>query len=229
MNRWLNSIGLMAFCLTLAGFDRNGAVWNRLKPVPAPSQANALSTKPQQRVFTFDAEASQINVILTQEGMIRRRYPTHRVVAKSFNGKISLPDDETKMAVEMEAEAKMMTNADELMSEFERKEFHNVLRNEMLEAEKFPTIRFVSVSVGNVKKSGDKRSFTLNGDLILRGMTKRMSVPVNATISEKELRAIGEAKLKQSDFGLKPFEKGLGLIKIGDDVKVSFSIVAKSQ
>ncbi len=197
--------------------------------LPTAITVSAHRSEQQARTFTFDAEASEINVILTQEGMISRRYPTHRVLAKSFNGKISLPNDETKMSVEMEAEAKMMTNADELMSDFERKEFHNVLRNEMLESGKFPTIRFVSVSVGNVKKSGDKRSFTLNGDLILRGVTKRMSVPVNATISENELRATGEVKLKQSDFGLKPFEKGLGLIKIGDEVKVSFSIVAKSQ
>lgn len=197
--------------------------------LPMVMAVSVARGKPETRAFTFDAEASEINVILTQEGMISRRYPTHRVVAKSFNGKISLPDDETKISVEMEADAKMMTNADELMSDFERKEFHNVLRNEMLESAKYPTIRFVSVSVGNVKKSGDKRSFTLNGDLILRGVTKRMSVPVNATISENELRAIGEAKLKQSDFGMKPFEKGFGLIKIGDEVKVSFSIVAKSQ
>lgn len=229
MNRWLNSIWIIALCLPFAEFNQDGETWNRPQSVAARGQAKAHPAQPGLREFTFDAEASQINIILTQEGMIRRRYPTHLVVARSFNGKIALPKDEARMAVEMEAEAKMMTNADELMSEFERKEFHNVLRNEMLEADKFPTIRFVSVSVSNVKKSGNKRSFTLNGDLILHGVTKRMTVPVNATISEKELRADGEAKLKQSDFGLKPFEKGLGLIKIGDVVKVSFSIVAKSQ
>ncbi|MGH9803038.1 MAG: YceI family protein, partial [Blastocatellia bacterium] len=115
------------------------------------------------------------------------------------------------------------------MGDFERKEFHAALRNQVLESDKFPTIKFTSVSVSNVQRDGDKRSFTLNGDLTVHGVTKRMAFPVNATISDKELRATGEEKLKQTDFGLKPFEKGLGLIKIGDELKVSFNVVAKMQ
>jgi len=34
---------------------------------------------------------------------------------------------------------------------------------------------------------------------------------------------------RKTDFGLTPFEKGLGLIRIGDELKVSFSIMAKTQ
>jgi polyisoprenoid-binding protein YceI len=195
------------------------------------TSAQRARQKPRQaqaRSYTFDASASEINVILTQEGLISRRYPTHRVVAKSFNGKIELPKDETKMTAEMEAEAKTMTNMDTAMGEFERKEFHAVLRNTVLEADKFPTIKFVTTSVSELKKTGDQRSFTLNGDLTLHGVTKRVALPVSATINETELRATGEAKLKQSDFGMKPFEKGLGLIKIGDEVKVTFTVVAKA-
>ncbi len=115
------------------------------------------------------------------------------------------------------------------MGDFERKEFHAALRNQVLEADKFPTIKFTSVSVSNVQRDGDKRSFTLNGDLTIHGTTKRVSFPVNATISNNELRATGEEKFKQTEFGLKPFEKGLGLIKIGDELKVAFNIVAKMQ
>lgn len=210
------SIWLIAFsCLLLLAAQETSA--QRAKPQPKP------------RVFTFDASASEINVILTQQGLISRLHPTHRVVAKSFSGRIELPKDEMKMTAQMEAEAKTMTNVDTTMGEFERKEFHAVLRNTVLEADKFPTIKFVSVSVSELQKTGEKRSFTINGDLTLHGVTRRVAFPVNATISEMELRATGEAKLKQSDFGMKPFEKGLGLIKIGDELKVTFSIVAKTR
>lgn len=187
------------------------------------------ATPQPPRVYTFDATASEIAITLTQEGMISRRYPTHRVLAKSFSGKIQLPQDETKMTVELETDPKLLTNVDSAMGEFERKEFHAALRNQVLEADKFPTIKFTLVSVSNIQRDNDKRSFTLNGDLTIHGTTKRVSFPVNATISDKELRANGEEKLKQTDFGLKPFEKGLGLIKIGDELKVSFTIVAKLQ
>ncbi|MGH9845854.1 MAG: YceI family protein [Blastocatellia bacterium] len=194
-----------------------------------PSLAQRAKSKTPARVYTFDAAQSGIVVTLVQEGMISKRYPTHRVLAKSFSGKIDLPTDETKMAVVVEAEAKAMTNADEAMSEFERKGFHDVLRNTVLESEKFPVIKFVSASVSNVRKSGDNRNFTLAGDLVLHGVTKRISFPVQVAFDGDQLRATGETKLKQSDFGMKPFEKGMGLIKISDDTKVGFSIVAKAQ
>jgi len=190
----------------------------RAKPKPRPQPA---------RTYAFDAQSGEINIILKQEGLMSRRYPTHHVVAKSFDGKVELPADETKMAAEVTAESKMLTNVDAAMSEFERKEFHANLRNVILETDKFPTIKFTSVSVTGLQKSADGRSFTLNGDLTLHGVTRRVAFPVNVTLKEKELRATGEAKLKQTDFGLKLFEKGLGLIKVGDEVTVSFSITAK--
>lgn len=215
ISQLIKTIALAATgCLLLAAFPTFA---QRAKPKPQPP-----------RVFTFDATASEIAVILTQEGMLSRRYPTHRVLAKSFSGKIELPKDETKMTVGLEAEAKMLTNVDATMGDFERKEFHNVLRNQILETDKFPSIKFTSVSVTNVQRDGDKRSFTLTGDLTVHGTTKRASFPVNATLSDKELRATGEEKMKLSDFGLKPFEKGMGLIKIADELKVSFTVVAKT-
>jgi len=114
------------------------------------------------------------------------------------------------------------------MTEFERREFHNVLNNLVLESDKFPKIKFVSVSISDARKSGETRIFTLNGDLTLRDATKRVSFPVTVTISKDQLRASGEAELKQSDFGIKPYSGKLGMIKIGDDVKINFEIVAKS-
>lgn len=206
-------------CLLLFAGESSFAQRARPKP-PANSPP---------RVYTFDAAASEITVILTQEGLMSRRYPIHRVQAKTFSGRVELPTDETKMAATVEAEAKLLTNVDATMSEFERKEFHNVLRNAVLEADKYPTIKFASASINGLQKDGHNRSFTINGDLTLHGVTKRVAFPVTATISPKELRATGEAKLKQSDYGMKPFEKGLGLIKIGDEVKISFSIVARTR
>ena len=109
----------------------------------------------------------------------------------------------------------------------ERNEFHDILNNTVLESGKFQKINFVSTAVSDAQKSGETRSFTLSGELKLRGATRRVSFPVKATVTKAELRATGEAKLKQTDFGITPYSGKLGLIKIGDEVKISFSIVAK--
>ena len=112
------------------------------------------------------------------------------------------------------------------MSEFERSSFHKVLHENVLASDRFLTIKFRSVSVTNIQKSGDSRSFTLNGDLTLRGVTRRVAFPVKVTINGNQLRATGEETIKQTDFGITPYSGGLGTIKIGDQLTVSFTIVA---
>lgn len=194
------------------------------------SSAQRAKQPPKTRVYTIDLSQSQVTAILLQEGFIARKYQNHRVEVRTFSGKIEVSlKDETQVAVEVEAEAKSLTNVDQAMSEFERKEFHNVLNNTVIETDKFPKIKFVSASVSDARRSGETRSFTLAGDLTLHGVTKRVSFPVSVTMNEEQLRATGEAKLKHSDFGMKPYTAGLGMIKIGDEVKISFAVVAKSQ
>jgi polyisoprenoid-binding protein YceI len=188
------------------------------KQKPRKPQKQTQEKTPQTRSYSLDASQSRIDVILTQEGMMRNRYPTHRVTVKSYSCKIELPADETRLKVEVEARAESLTNIDEAMSDFERKG-----------SSKYPVIKFVSNSVSGIQKSGDNRSFTINGDLTLHGVTKQVSFPISATITNEQLRGTGEARLKQSDFGMTPFERGMGFIKIGDEVKVSFEVVAKIQ
>jgi polyisoprenoid-binding protein YceI len=191
--------------------------------------AQRAKRKDKTRIYTIDLSQSRVTATLTQEGFIARRYPTHRVEVKNFTCKIEVPErDETRLAVQVEAETKSLTNADEGMTEFERREFHNVLNNSVLESDKFPMIKFVSVSVSDARKSGETRSFTLNGDLTMRDVTKRVSFPVTVTISKDQLRATGDAELKQTDFGIKPYSGKLGMIRIGDEMKINFAIVAKS-
>ena len=191
--------------------------------------AQRAKQKDKTRIYTIDLSQSRVTAKLTQEGFIARRYPTHRVEVKNFTGKIEVSErDETRIAVEIEAETKSLTNADEGMTEFERREFHNVLNNSVLESDKFPMIKFVSVSVSDARKSGETRSFTLNGDLTMRDVTERVSFPVTVTISKDQLRSTGDAELKQTDFGIKPYSGKLGMIRIGDEVKINFAIVAKS-
>jgi polyisoprenoid-binding protein YceI len=192
------------------------------------SSAQRSRLQPKTRIYTIDPASSSIIVQLTQEGFLAKLRPRNEVAIKDFNGKIQVAqNDESDIAVVLESEVNSMTNIDKDMSEFERREFHNVLHNVVLESEKFPTIKFASISVTDVQGADEGRTFTLNGDLTIREVTRRVAVPVNVTIKDQELRATGEGRIKQSEFGIKPYTGGLGAIKIADEVKVNFVIVAK--
>jgi polyisoprenoid-binding protein YceI len=180
------------------------------------------------KMYSFSAAQSQITLTLIQEGLLRKIYPTHQVAVRSFSGRIQLPADESKASAELDAEAKSFVNIDKDMKDFERSGFHKVLHDEVLASDRHPTIKFRSVSVTNVQKSGDQRSFTLHGDLTLRGVTKRVAFPVKVTLQGNQLRATGEEHIKQTDFGITPYSGGLGTIQMGDQLKVSFVIVAQA-
>ena len=176
----------------------------------------------------MDLSQSQIKLILTQEGLLAMKHPMHHVGVKKFSGKIFYsPQDETKVSITLEAETKSFENIDPDMGDFERKGFQDILHHKVLESDQYPKIIFKSVSVSEVKANEDHRSFTLSGDLTLHGTTKRIAFPVNAMVDKDVLRAAGEAKLKQSDYGMVPYQGGLGTIKIADELKITFVIVAK--
>ncbi len=183
-------------------------------------------TAPSSKSFSMIAAQSQITITLTQEGALQKIHPLHHVAAKNFTGQIQLPNDETKTVVELDADTKSFVNIDADMKDFEKSGFHKVLHGEVLQSDRFPNIKFRSVLVTNLQKSGNNRSFTLNGDLTLRGVTRRVAFPVKVTLQGNQLRATGEESIKQSDFNITPYSGGLGTIKIGDQLKVSFTIVA---
>lgn len=187
----------------------------------------AFGQSPAARQFVAVLSESELTLTLVQEGLLSKKYPTHQVTVKNFEVTVTRPRDETKTAVQVAAEAKSFTNTDKTMSEFERRGFQDVLQNKVLESDRFPTVEFKSVSVSELKVTGETRTFTLHGDLRLHGVTRRVSFPVKVTLTGEQLRATGEAKLKQSDYGITPYAGNVGLIKIADDLQINFSINAK--
>ncbi|MFN0122204.1 MAG: YceI family protein [Blastocatellia bacterium] len=198
---------------------------------PAQRQKTPAAAKPVAaggHTFTVTPAQSRITLTLTQEGMIRVRYPRHLVAVKSFSGTINAPgDDESKAVVDVQAEAKSLVNIDEKMSDFERRDFQKILHGNVLESERHPALRFRSVSITDFRTSGETQTLTLHGDLTLHGATRRVSFPVSLTRKNEQLRASGETRIRQTDFGMTPYSGALGSIKIGNEIKVSFEITAK--
>ncbi|NOT58833.1 MAG: YceI family protein [Acidobacteria bacterium] len=203
--RWRLCVGFMLACFTTA----------------STVQKNA------PRSFTIDATNSQITIGLTQEGAIRRLHPSHTISVPTYTSKLTLPKDETKTAFELTVEAKSLINIDKTMGDFERKGFQNVLQTQVLESDKFPQIVFKSAGLSALKKDGEKRTFTLTGTLAFRGVTRQVSFPVTATFGKDAITATGSAKINQTDFGITPYADALGAIKVGDEMTINFSIVAK--
>lgn len=96
-----------------------------------------------------------------------------------------------------------------------------------LEAEKHPKITFLLKEVEEHARQGAVFRLTLHGDLTIRGVTRPISIPLEASPSEGRLQVEGKVDLRMSDFGVKkPRFPFLPLITVNDEVTVSFRIFA---
>jgi polyisoprenoid-binding protein YceI len=182
------------------------------------------------RTYTIVPSESNFWVFAGKTGLFSAFAHDHEIGVKSFSGRVVVPAaGASGGSLEMEVEAPSLVVLDKEPSEEDKKKIFNSMHNEVLESAKYQKITFKSVSVSDVKQTGsDAYSFVVNGDLSLHGVTKRIAVPVAATVTPQLLRANGKYTLKQTDFGIKPYSAAGGTIKVKDEVVVNFNIVAKA-
>ncbi|MCC6273588.1 MAG: YceI family protein, partial [Deltaproteobacteria bacterium] len=96
----------------------------------------------------------------------------------------------------------------------------------VLQSEKFPEIAYVSDRV-QVWKTGEGRyDVDVQGHLTLHGVTR--SVPLRASVQVRGNRfeAAGEAPVSQKEFKIKSYAYQGGALRVADEVKISFNLVA---
>jgi polyisoprenoid-binding protein YceI len=101
------------------------------------------------------------------------------------------------------------------------------VRENALEAHRFPTIRFESTGLSTVEDGRDAARLGLRGKLTLHGVTREIEVPVAAKLDPGgRLLAEGTYVFKFEEYGVKRPSKMMGLMTTGDEAKIDFHIVA---
>jgi hypothetical protein len=114
---------------------------------------------------------------------------------------------------------------------FENTEVHLSLRmyGEVLDVEHFPEALFESKQVKVQSQGSDLLQANVSGNLQLRGITQPHSFDAHVQVMGTMLRISGEFALRQSSFGIKPVSIAGGALKLKDELKFRFDIVAKKE
>ncbi len=127
---------------------------------------------------------------------------------------------EISAAVDLIVNARKMKVMDRDVSDKDKAEIQQtMLGPKVLDTEKFPEISFRSTQVETLGSS----KFVVNGELTLHGQTR----PVKVEVEGQSGRYHGSAQLKQTAFGITPITVGGGTVKVKNEVRVEFEIVAK--
>lgn len=113
------------------------------------------------------------------------------------------------------------------VSDKDRREIERTMREDVLETERNPEIRYEG-SVASVSEAGPGRyRVNLSGQLFLHGISRDQPLVANLSAGPETLRGYGSFSVLQTAYGIKLVSVAGGAMKVKDELKCTFDIVAR--
>src|SRR5205809_539189 len=192
----------------------------------AADSSNVTAATPDAARYRIDPTQSRFMVRAFAGGLLSAFAHDHNIAIRDIAGEANF----TYGTVEP-ASLRMMIKADSLavtdkIKESDREKIEGTMRNEVLEVAKHPEITFKSNSIAATKTGDGQYQARIAGDLTLHGVTRPLTMSARLEFGDRTLRAKGAFTLKQSSFEIKPVSVAGGTIKVKDELKFTFDIVA---
>ena len=171
------------------------------------------------------APASRLEVTTGKSGLFGFAGHEHTIRARAFSGRIVYRPDSIAAS---HIEITVLTDSLEVLTPPDTEEIRKVtasMRTEVLDVANYPEIRMVSQRI-----EGTARRITMTAALTVKGKTREVPLTVDLEIGADTLHASSTFKIKQTDFGIRPYRGGPGgTVRVADEVKFSISAVAIRQ
>jgi YceI-like domain len=178
---------------------------------------NSTPAQPQNGAAA-KAQQSTITVHVFKAGLFSGLAHNHVVLAPIARAGL----DAAHFAAEITVPAKEMKVMDPEVSDKDRAEIQStMLGPKVLDAEKYPEIHFRS---SRIEQSAPQH-YRVTGKLELHGTSKELSFEVTGGPEHYH----GAARLKQSDFGIKPISLFGGSVKVKDELELEFEVYAAAK
>jgi YceI-like domain len=162
----------------------------------------------------IDVQQSRVTVRVFKSGLFSAFAHDHTVEAPISAGSL----DTSARTIQLSFRVLNMKVLDPGVRDKDRAEIERTMKSDkVLDAERFPEIKFVSNSV----EARDATHFIVRGDLFLHGSTG----PVEMVVTLQGGRYTGSVKLKQTDSGIAPVSAAGGAVKVKDTIEIIVQIV----
>jgi len=182
------------------------------------------------RTFPIDSRTSIVHIHVGKTGLGSfAGGHEHEVIARSVQGEVAADfEDLSRSSVEVTFDATSLAVIPQGEPEGDAQKVEQAMKGpQVLDARSFPSIRFRSRLVTGKQLSQSSYELKVTGDLSLHGVEQPIVVPLQLEVRGDALTAIGKVVVKQSDFGIEPTSAAGGLVKVEDEVTVTFRIAAR--
>lgn len=178
--------------------------------------------------YLIDAKRSTFIVRAFATGMLSAFGHSPTIAIPDLRGEVRFsagnPED---ASLNLVIQAASLTVTDDISAK-DRREIEQKMHDEVLESEGFAEIIYECSKASAVQRIGnDLYSAVLNGELSLHGVTHTQPVSARVALKADTLRATGEFSVLMSDYDIKPVSAAGGTVKLKDELKLSFDIIAR--
>jgi polyisoprenoid-binding protein YceI len=179
--------------------------------------------------FQIDPTASRFTVQAFATGLLSVFGHNPRIAIRDYQGEIQfVPETFDKAYVRMTVQTAGMEVLDEMKRD-DRQKLAQEMNQNVLDIDRYPTSNFESTEISVTKLGGGLAQAHVMGELSFRGVTRSHSFGARVSSMGGMLRISGEFTLRQSDYGIVPVSFAGGALRLKDEVKFSFEMVARSQ
>ena len=187
------------------------------------------ATETSAVLYRVEAGRSRFLVHAFATGMLSAFGHNPVLAIRNLSGEVRFSPDqpeESSLRLQIKTDSLEVTNE---VSDKDRREIERQTREDVLETDRYPEIVFESTKVSAQKVLGVQYRTRITGNLSLHGVSRECVIDAQVIAGEDTLRASGEFPLRQADFQIKPVSAAGGTIRLKDELKFSFDIVAYKQ
>ena len=177
--------------------------------------------------YVVDPKLSRFTVQAFSGGMLSALGHDPTFVARDFDGHVSFdPDAPNDATLAMTMRSASIELVDDV-SERDRVTILRTMHDEVLESATYPEIAYRCPKASTRGPDATEREVLLDGDLTLHGATHHQPISAKLSATGPTLRAVGEFAVRQSDYGIKQVKIAGSMLKVKDELRCSFDIVAR--
>ncbi len=192
-----------------------------------PNPINA--TPAASTVYILDAGVSRFTARAFATGLLASLGHNPSFAIRQFGGEAKfLSEAPEQSSVRIVVQSASLELSDQV-SDKDRREIERTMRNDVLETSRFPEIVFEAANPSLSQGGVGLYWANITGKLTLHGVTQPQQITAQVSVSGNQLSATGEFTVRQSSYGIKPVSVAGGTMKIKDDVKVTFDLVARKK
>lgn len=184
---------------------------------------HGVSAPAENDIYLIEAGLSRFTVRGAAGGLLSGLGHNPIVAIRDYTGEVrGDPATPAQASLTLKIRAASLTVENDA-SEKDRREMQRVMLEEVLEAPTYPGIAFASTRVTQLENN----HVQIDGDLTLHGVTRPQRIVAHLAITGDLLRVFGEFTVRQTDYRIKLASVAGGALKLKDELKFTFDIVAR--